>query len=59
MQALVATAHKIARAVYHLLKYKTAYQDSGAERYELHFQERELAHLRQKAAKLGYTLAVA
>ncbi len=59
MQALVATAHKIARTVYHLLKDKTAYHDLGAERYEQLFQERELAHLRQKAAKLGYTLAVA
>lgn len=57
MQALVATAHKIARAVYHLLKYKTPYQDSGAEAYEQKYQERELAHLRKKAAKLGYTLA--
>ena len=56
MQALVATAHKIARTVYHLLKYKTAYHDIGAERYEQQFQARELAHLRQKAAQLGYTL---
>ena len=59
MQALVATAHKIARTVYHLLKDKTAYHDIGAERYEQQFQERELAHLRQKAAKLGYTLTAA
>ena len=59
MQALVATAHKIARTVYHLLKYKTAYQDSGAEAYEQKYKERELAHLRNKAAKLGYTLAAA
>jgi transposase len=59
MQALVATAHKIARAVYHLLKYKTAYQDSGAEAYEQKYKERELAHLRKTAAKLGYTLAAA
>jgi transposase len=59
MQALVATAHKIARAVYHLLKYKTAYQDSGAEAYEQKYKERELVHLRKKAAKLGYTLAAA
>jgi len=57
MQALVATAHKIARAVYHLLKYKTPYQDSGAAAYEQKYQERELAHLRKQAAKLGYTLA--
>ena len=59
MQALVATAHKIARAVYHLFKYKTAYHDSGAEAYEQKYKERELAHLHHKAAKLGYTLATA
>jgi hypothetical protein len=56
MQALVATAHKIARAVYHLLKYKTAYHDLGAEAYEHKAKDRDLAHLRHKAAKLGYTL---
>src|SRR3972149_3634106 len=56
MQALVATAHKIARTVYHLLKDKTPYQDSGAEAYEQKAKERDLAHLRKKAAKLGYTL---
>jgi len=59
MQALVATAHKIARTVYHLLKYKTTYHDMGAETYELQFREREVAHLRQKAAKLGFTLTTA
>ena len=56
MQALVATAHKIARTVYHLLKDKTAYHDIGAENYEQQFQARELIRLRQKAAKLGYVL---
>jgi hypothetical protein len=56
MQALVATAHKIARTVYHLLKDKTPYQDNGAEAYEQKAKERDLAHLRKKAAKLGYTL---
>ena len=56
MQALVATAHKIARTVYHLLKFKTPYQEIGANAYEQKYQERELAHLRKKAAKLGYTL---
>jgi transposase len=40
MQALVATAHKIARTVYHLLKYKTAYHDVGAEQYEQQVQAR-------------------
>jgi transposase len=56
MQAQVATAHKIARTVYHLLKDKIPYQDSGADAYEQKAKERDLAHLRKKAAKLGYTL---
>jgi hypothetical protein len=56
MQAQVATAHKIARTVYHLLKDKTPYHELGADAYEHKYQERELAHLRKKAAKLGYSL---
>ena len=56
MQAQVATAHKIARTVYHLLKYKTAYHDVGAKAYEQQAADREVAHLRKKAAKLGYAL---
>jgi len=57
MQAQVATAHKIARTVYHLLKYKTPYQDIGATAYQQKAQEREVAALRKKAAQLGYVLA--
>ncbi len=33
-QALVATAHKIARTVYHMLKYWVQYHDLGAQGYE-------------------------
>ena len=56
MQAQVATAHKIARVVYHLLKHKVPYQETGAEAYEQQAKERDLAHLRKRAARLGYTL---
>ncbi len=56
MQAQVATAHKIARTVYHLLKYKTPYQDIGAKAYDQQATDRELAHLRKKAAQFGYAL---
>ena len=56
MQAQVATAHKIARTVYHLLKFKTAYQDIGATAYQQKAQDREVAHLRKQAAQLGYVL---
>ena len=57
LQAQVATAHKIARTVYHLLKYKTPYQDIGATAYQQQAQAREVAALRKKAAQLGYALA--
>jgi len=56
-QATVATAHKIARIVYHLLKYGEAYEAENADAYEQKRQERELRVLTRRAAKLGYTLA--
>jgi hypothetical protein len=55
-QALVATAHKIARTVYHLLKYHVPFEDIGATGYELKQREREVAYLRKKAAQFGFTL---
>jgi transposase len=54
--AQVATAHKIARTVYHLLKYHVQYVDIGVEGFEHKQRERELAALRKKATKLGFTL---
>jgi transposase len=56
-QAIVATAHKIARVVYHLLKSGEAYEEQSAEDYEQKRRERELKHLARRAQKLGYTLA--
>jgi transposase len=58
-QALVATAHKIARTVYHLRKYRLPYHDIGAAEYNKRFRERELQSLQKNAAKLGYTLSLA
>ena len=58
-QAQVATAHKIARVVYHLLKNKIEYQRMSAEEYVQQFRERELRHLQRKAARLGFTLTPA
>lgn len=56
-QATVATAHKIARIVYHLLKYGESYAAESAESYDHKRQERELRALTRRASKLGYTLA--
>lgn len=55
-QATVATAHKIARTFYHLLKYGEEYRAESAAAYEHQRQERELRALSRRAQKLGYTL---
>ncbi len=56
LHAQVATANKIARTVYHLLKYHVQYEDMGAEEFERQHRERDIKVLRKKAAKLGFTL---
>jgi transposase len=56
MPALVATAHKIARTVYYLLKHQVQYRDIGAEAYNHKQAEREVIALKKKAAKLGFML---
>lgn len=55
-QAIVATAHKIARCFYHLLKTHTPFHDLGGEEYERLVRERELRNLEKRAAKLGMSL---
>ena len=55
-QAIVATAHKIARTVYHLLKTREPYREESAAEYDRKRQEREVKHLKRRAQKLGYTL---
>lgn len=51
-----ATAHKLARIVYHMLKNRTAYVDPGQTYYEEQYRERTLRNLKRKAAKLGMDL---
>ena len=53
----MATAHKMARTVYHLLKDRVPYHDIGAAEYNQRFRERELQSVQKNAAKLGYTLS--
>ena len=54
--AIVATAHKLARIVYHMLKHRTPFRDLSPEDYAQRARERDIANLRKKAAKLGLTL---
>ena len=57
MKAIVATAHKIARAVYFMLRDRKPFHDTSAEDYNQREREREIARLKKKATKLGFTLA--
>jgi hypothetical protein len=58
-QALVATAHNIARTVDPRLKDQGPDYDIGAAEYNQRVRERELQYLQKQAAKLGYTLSPA
>ncbi len=53
LQANVATAHKLARIVYSMLKNGEAYQDPGSAYYEEQYRQRAIKNLKRKARKLG------
>ncbi len=55
-KAIVATAHKLARVFYELLKNHKPFKALSAEEYEQRARLRELAKLNKKAAKLGMRL---
>lgn len=54
--ANVATAHKIARTVYAMLKTGKPYQPQSLDDYEAQFRERTVRNLRAKAKQLGYEM---
>lgn len=54
--AITATAHKLARYVYALLKHGQAYVSQSLEQYEAAMHERLERALRKKARALGYDL---
>lgn len=56
-EAVTATAHKLARLVYRLLKHGEAYVRQGVEEYEKKYQEQKLRALQKTAAALGFTLS--
>lgn len=58
-QAIVATAHKIARTVYFMLKHRTAFLPMSADDYDQRQQQRERKSLERRAALLGLKLVAA
>ena len=57
--ANVATAHKLARIIYFMLKNRTEYEDPGATYYEEQYRQRVIKNLKRKAEKLGFELVPA
>ena len=55
-KAITATAHKLARLIYCMLRYGQEYVDAGAEYYESQYQQRALRAAKRRAAQLGYQL---
>jgi len=57
--AIKAMAAKLARLVYRMLRYGMKYVDQGAEFYEAQHRQRQISHLKWKAAKLGFQIVEA
>ena len=55
-KAITATAHKLARIMYSILRYGQGYVDAGAQYYESQYRQRALQAAKQRAAQLGYRL---
>lgn len=54
--AVTATAHKLARIIYAMLKDRKPYHDVGAHYYEQQYRDRVLRNLNRQAARLGFRL---
>jgi len=55
-KAITATAHKLARLIYSMLKYGTAFVDIGQEQYEERYRSRVVQNLKRRAQEMGFKL---
>jgi transposase len=55
-EAVTATAHKLARIIYAMLKNQTEYRDPGEGYYEGQARQRAVNNLKRKAKRLGFEL---
>jgi transposase len=55
-KAITATAHKLARLIYTMLKHGTAYVRQSLADYEQHYRDRMVQSLTRRAKALGYAL---
>ena len=55
-KAVVATAAKLGRIIYTMLKNRTLFADPGVDAYEARYRDRVLRNLKHRAAELGFNL---
>jgi len=55
-KAITATAHKLARLIYTMLKHGTVYVQQGMDDYERRYRDRAVESLTRRAKAFGYTL---
>lgn len=55
-KAITATAHKLARIVYSMLKHGSAYVDAGQDYYERQYKARVVETLTRRAKEMGFEL---
>jgi len=55
-KAITATAHKLARIVYNLLRYGVAYMKQEEAAYAEQVRQRQEKQLHRRAKELGYAL---
>jgi hypothetical protein len=55
-QAITATAHKLARIVFHLLRTREPYDETVFQKYDADTQRRAERRLRRQAAQLGFQI---
>lgn len=58
-KAITATAHKLARIIYHMLKHREPFDPDRLQRNQQQLQQRRLKHLKRQAAQLGLELVPA
>lgn len=55
-KAITATAHKLAKIIYEMLKSKQSFRDVGQEEYERRYKDRSVANLKRRAKDMGFDL---
>ncbi|MGH2638247.1 MAG: transposase [Rhabdochlamydiaceae bacterium] len=56
IEAITATAHKMARAIYYMMLRKTDFQEAGGDFYDNLNREKTLKFLKKRAESLGYVM---